>query len=514
MTFYNIRFDDDAGHHSNQNYAPQDSSSGNGYDFQHSGGLPYDLADFQFPSSLPPPSAPIQMSSFQLSDFADAEDIRNNWVPSYTFDNNEGMMVHDARIHEPMPVRPVSPQVLYHETALATNEAGPSTSRYLDESAGSSSRTNYFPTNPSIFTPAAEGTWSIAQQVPPSNPPSPPPPSWAMSGSLDPNTGEYKRATESTRVRTEHACEPCRRRKAKCTGERVCRRCRLRGLDCVYGEKKTRGKNKPKPKAIDLDKAKVTKKSRRQDRRTSTVSNASISSSSSSSSSGNSALELFQNMSLGGHSSEASDSSTSPPSSGSSSGSASSSARASPTSSPTTSPSQIPTLSRRSRPPRLSFVPVPGIFDHYAEPPLPIPEDVSPFPDPSSIRRGSLPAHLLDSFPGGDYSSQPYMFGNISEPMLNAHASSSTHITPIPIATNSAHPFHYPYQRSGLSDFMSSQSSYDHLAVGDELMGGGEMGMSWPESMMDLDPTPMPGSGREKELGSDGESSGSSSEST
>lgn len=42
-----------------------------------------------------------------------------------------------------------------------------------------------------------------------------PPPSWSMSGSLDPTTGIYQMAPEHPRVRTAQACEKCRGRKAK-----------------------------------------------------------------------------------------------------------------------------------------------------------------------------------------------------------------------------------------------------------------------------------------------------------
>ncbi|RDX45011.1 hypothetical protein OH76DRAFT_1457770 [Lentinus brumalis] len=68
-----------------------------------------------------------------------------------------------------------------------------------------------------------------------------------LSGSLDPNTGEFHRTVEHPRLRTAQACEKCRIRKAKCTGETPCSRCLSRGLQCEYApERKMRGPNKNK----------------------------------------------------------------------------------------------------------------------------------------------------------------------------------------------------------------------------------------------------------------------------
>ncbi|KAI0249450.1 hypothetical protein BJV78DRAFT_1227413 [Lactifluus subvellereus] len=73
--------------------------------------------------------------------------------------------------------------------------------------------------------------------------------SWGGAGSLDPATGVFSRAADHPRIRTAQACEKCRARKAKCSGEHpTCQRCLARGLDCVYAsERRMRGPNKPKP---------------------------------------------------------------------------------------------------------------------------------------------------------------------------------------------------------------------------------------------------------------------------
>ncbi|KAK0443237.1 hypothetical protein EV421DRAFT_1947932 [Armillaria borealis] len=69
-----------------------------------------------------------------------------------------------------------------------------------------------------------------------------------LSRSLDPSTGIFYRTPEHPRLRTAQACEKCRTRKAKCSGEHPsCKRCLTRGLICRYApEGRVRGPNKPK----------------------------------------------------------------------------------------------------------------------------------------------------------------------------------------------------------------------------------------------------------------------------
>ncbi|KAI0323842.1 hypothetical protein GY45DRAFT_1263944 [Cubamyces sp. BRFM 1775] len=76
--------------------------------------------------------------------------------------------------------------------------------------------------------------------------------SWTLSGSLDPTTGVFQRSVEHPRLRTAQACEKCRIRKAKCSGDHpACQRCVSRGLQCEYApERKMRGPNKNKRKSI------------------------------------------------------------------------------------------------------------------------------------------------------------------------------------------------------------------------------------------------------------------------
>ncbi|RDB29936.1 hypothetical protein Hypma_013795 [Hypsizygus marmoreus] len=83
-----------------------------------------------------------------------------------------------------------------------------------------------------------------------------------LSGSLDPSTGIFYRIPEHPRLRTAQACEKCRTRKAKCSGEHPsCKRCTNRGLTCEYAkEGRVRGPNKPKVKRTD-SKEEVTRPS-------------------------------------------------------------------------------------------------------------------------------------------------------------------------------------------------------------------------------------------------------------
>ncbi|KAJ7763138.1 hypothetical protein DFH07DRAFT_956510 [Mycena maculata] len=89
--------------------------------------------------------------------------------------------------------------------------------------------------------PIAHGHWAFE----------PPAPRIALAGSLDPTTGIFYRTPEHPRLRTAQACEKCRTRKAKCSGEHPsCARCLARGLVCEYAkEGRVRGPNRHNTKA-------------------------------------------------------------------------------------------------------------------------------------------------------------------------------------------------------------------------------------------------------------------------
>ncbi|GJE89427.1 Zn(II)2Cys6 transcription factor [Phanerochaete sordida] len=142
----------------------------------------------------------------------------------------------ERELRQPVPRRPVSPEFLISHGHGMLPMPAPSQPLFEHGSFASGSYTL-----PPSFAPPTEAPAPADEQPPP------PPPSWAMSGSLDPVTGIYQTAPEHPRVRTQQACEKCRGRKAKCSGERPCARCVTRGLHCEYApERKMRGPNKVK----------------------------------------------------------------------------------------------------------------------------------------------------------------------------------------------------------------------------------------------------------------------------
>ena len=54
------------------------------------------------------------------------------------------------------------------------------------------------------------------------------------------------------RGRVTQACEACKFRKVKCSGDCPCERCTGRGLQCIYGERKPRGPTKNRKEKRDV----------------------------------------------------------------------------------------------------------------------------------------------------------------------------------------------------------------------------------------------------------------------
>lgn len=50
--------------------------------------------------------------------------------------------------------------------------------------------------------------------------------------------GAYSSSSKSEKFRTSHACNTCRKAKAKCSGGMPCDKCRNEDKECVYGEGK------------------------------------------------------------------------------------------------------------------------------------------------------------------------------------------------------------------------------------------------------------------------------------
>ncbi|KAF7368748.1 hypothetical protein MVEN_00199700 [Mycena venus] len=93
--------------------------------------------------------------------------------------------------------------------------------------------------------------WFDPHPHPLDKPPPPPAPAPRLNLTGPATTGSIFYRTprpEHPRLRTSQACEKCRARKAKCSGDHPsCARCLARGLPCQYAEVgRVRGPNKPK----------------------------------------------------------------------------------------------------------------------------------------------------------------------------------------------------------------------------------------------------------------------------
>lgn len=112
-----------------------------------------------------------------------------------------------------------------------------------------SSTCHHSPISPSPLSHIAHSALAISNSTPDTGIPR-----RAVAGSLDPSTGIFYRTPEPPRLRTAQACEKCRVRKAKCSGEHpACQRCLLRGLACIYApEGRIRGPTKPKVKPLTV----------------------------------------------------------------------------------------------------------------------------------------------------------------------------------------------------------------------------------------------------------------------
>ncbi|KAI6121247.1 hypothetical protein F5141DRAFT_1088908 [Pisolithus sp. B1] len=139
-----------------------------------------------------------------------------------------------------------------------------------------SSTCHHSPISPSPLSHLAHSALAISNSTPDTGVPR-----RAVAGSLDPSTGIFYRTPEPPRLRTAQACEKCRVRKAKCSGEHpACQRCLLRGLACIYApEGRIRGPTKPKVKPLTVVSPPESRSTRRNTNRSS--SNGSSSSTSS-----------------------------------------------------------------------------------------------------------------------------------------------------------------------------------------------------------------------------------------
>ncbi|KAI6169640.1 hypothetical protein EDD17DRAFT_22180 [Pisolithus thermaeus] len=129
-----------------------------------------------------------------------------------------------------------------------------------------SSTCHHSPISPSPLSHLAHSALAISNSTPDTGIPR-----RAVAGSLDPSTGIFYRTPEPPRLRTAQACEKCRVRKAKCSGEHpACQRCLLRGLVCIYApEGRIRGPTKPKVKPLTVVSPPESRSTRRSTNRSS-----------------------------------------------------------------------------------------------------------------------------------------------------------------------------------------------------------------------------------------------------
>ncbi|KAI0697468.1 hypothetical protein BC835DRAFT_1519199 [Cytidiella melzeri] len=305
-----------------------------------------------------------------------------------------------------------------------------------------SSSTQVFPSTsisqPSIFV--SPSSHSVAPTATPATAQlsAPPPPPWTMSGSLDPSTGIYQIAPEHPRIRTAQACEKCRGRKAKCSGEHpACERCRVRGLRCEYApERKMRGPNKVKRKVVD--------QSRKDSRRISVASTSSEASTLSFASSDASAADLLTPTAA------ASDSRPS---------SASSSSASSPNGSPGIQVVHTPAARRLGRP-RPGHIDLSGTKLYDQIPLSFVPQDDTFAYDVNPSRRSSLPSSLADSFSNQSLGRSPSL-GQVYTPSRELDVIDASIQRPRSNPIQLHHSFHMPlaheaFSRSGSDLSMSA----------------------------------------------------------
>jgi len=78
-----------------------------------------------------------------------------------------------------------------------------------------------------------QGLW--AQQEPT---PAMPPPGKLLLPPLPKSRAEYTASSKTEKNRTTHACDKCRKAKAKCSGGQPCEKCRTEDKECIYGDGK------------------------------------------------------------------------------------------------------------------------------------------------------------------------------------------------------------------------------------------------------------------------------------
>ncbi|KAH8091375.1 hypothetical protein BXZ70DRAFT_1011188 [Cristinia sonorae] len=219
------------------------------------------LAQSYHPLDLPLPtseytSGPVSYNPppFRLSDYIHEDVPLDDHPAHHYYPTSDHYQIHSRPFE--LPRFPDAPQVLHPVSPILLPPAAPNIRVPVDVAAypfepvgtrqfeADTVRNAVLHTTPSRAVAQAaipprshpSNSWCVAQQPPTDT--ATPGQVWSMSGSLDPVTGVFQQTPEHRRMRTRQACEPCRHRKAKCTGEATCARCAKLNLPCVYKDGK------------------------------------------------------------------------------------------------------------------------------------------------------------------------------------------------------------------------------------------------------------------------------------
>lgn len=115
--------------------------------------------------------------------------------------------------------------------ALATGKASPETPRRQANESSNLELQAY----KSQMMRSSMPAFSQSQQQQPSSPSIPPPGKMLLPPLPRPNSAIINSSTNAEKNRISHACDKCRRAKAKCSGGLPCVKCRNEGKECIYG---------------------------------------------------------------------------------------------------------------------------------------------------------------------------------------------------------------------------------------------------------------------------------------
>jgi len=86
--------------------------------------------------------------------------------------------------------------------------------------------------------PESETSQSLSGWTPQDHTPSLLPPGKMLLPPLPKSRADHSASSRTDKNRTSHACEKCRKAKAKCSGSQPCEKCRAENKECIYGDKK------------------------------------------------------------------------------------------------------------------------------------------------------------------------------------------------------------------------------------------------------------------------------------